>query len=353
MNKLLAVSVLLATGSAVAWFSGADKLVLRSGEASPPESARSGTTPRPTDEIQLVRGIGYVEPASEIRRLVFKVDGVIDSVHVAVGQTVDAGAVLVSLRNHDEQAAVAEAEQQLAVATAERDQLLAGAHPDEIEAARRRLDVVAEQLRFAKKHHRRIEELAQKSATTDQERDKAETELRRTEKELQQAEAELAHLEHHVRPEDRHVVESRVQLAASHLEAARSRLENTILKAPFAGTVLEILKREGEGARVLDREPVLVFADESRLRVRAEIDERYVHRLAEGQTAEIYGRGLGDARYSGKVALVKRLMGNKTVFSHEASERKDLDVLQVLIDLPPDFHAPLGLQVDVDVMVRE
>jgi hypothetical protein len=51
------------------------------------------------------------------------------------------------------------------------------------------------------------------------------------------------------------------------------------------------------------------------------------------------------------VALVKRLMGNKTVFSHEASERKDLDVLQVLIDLPADFRAPLGLQVGVEVIL--
>ena len=76
-----------------------------------------------------------------------------------------------------------------------------------------------------------------------------------------------------------------------------------------------------------------------------------MHRLAEGQTAEIYGRGLGEARYQGKVALVKRLMGNKTVLSDGVGERKDLDDRQVLIDLPPEFHAPLGLQVDVDELV--
>jgi HlyD family secretion protein len=104
---------------------------------------------------------------------------------------------------------------------------------------------------------------------------------------------------------------------------------------------------------VLDREPVLIFADDSQLRVRAEIDERYVQRLIVGQTAEVYGRGLGNTRYRGTVALVKRVMGNKTVFSHEASERKDLDVIQVLIDLPEGFTAPLGLQVDVDIQIPE
>jgi HlyD family secretion protein len=277
------------------------------------------------------------------------VDGVIENVAIGVGQSVAAGDVLMTLRNHDEQAAVAEAQQQLVVAAAERDQLLAGSHPDEIEAARRRLDVLREHLRFAQKHDRRIRELVQKNATSEHERDKAESELHRKEKELSQAEAELAQLQNAVRAEDRKVVESRVQLAEARLDVARRRLDNTVLLAPFAGSVLEILKREGEGARVLDREPVLIFADDSHLRVRAEIDERYVHRLAAGQTAEVYGRGLGNARYRGTVELIKRVMGNKTVFSHEANERKDLDVIQVLIDLPEDFIAPLGLQVDVDI----
>jgi hypothetical protein len=68
---------------------------------------------------------------------------------------------------------------------------------------------------------------------------------------------------------------------------------------------------------------------------------------------DIRRRGLGNTRYPGTVTLVKRVMGNKTVFSHEASERKDLDVIQVLIDLPDDFSAPLGLQVDVDIRITE
>jgi HlyD family secretion protein len=313
----------------------------------------AGPQPRATSPPQRIRGIGYVEPASEIRRLVFKIDGVVEHVAVDVGDHVEGGAVLMTLRNHDEQAALAEANKQLSVAVAQRDQLLAGAHPDEIEAARCRLDVLRENLRLAQKNDRRIRELAEKHAVSDQERDKADSDLRRCERELRQAEAEHSHLQNTVRVEDRHVVEARVQLAEARLDVARQRLENTVLHAPFAGSILEILKREGEGARVLDREPVIVFADNSHLRVRAEIDERYVHLLSAGQAAEVYGRGLGESRFPGTVSLVKRVMGNKTVFSHEASERKDLDVIQILIDLPEDFAAPLGLQVDVDIRLTE
>jgi hypothetical protein len=46
---------------------------------------------------------------------------------------------------------------------------------------------------------------------------------------------------------------------------------------------------------------------------------------------------------------VEQVMGDKTVFTRAASERKDLKVLQVVIELGPGFSAPVGLQVDVRV----
>jgi hypothetical protein len=101
----------------------------------------------------------------------------------------------------------------------------------------------------------------------------------------------------------------------------------------------------------MDPSPVLVFGDQSKTRVRAEIDERWVYLLKKGQHAEIYGRGLGPGRFQGKTVLIKSIMGKKTVFSRESSERKDLDVLQVLIETESPLSAPVGLQVDVDIHV--
>jgi HlyD family secretion protein len=46
-------------------------------------------------------------------------------------------------------------------------------------------------------------------------------------------------------------------------------------------------------------------------------------------------------------------MGKKTVFSRVATERKDLEVIQVLVDLDEPLAAPVGLQVDVQVRVGE
>lgn len=44
-------------------------------------------------------------------------------------------------------------------------------------------------------------------------------------------------------------------------------------------------------------------------------------------------------------------MGRKTVFAQTATERKDLDVVQVLIALPEGVAWPIGLEVDVRVLL--
>ncbi len=302
-----------------------------------------------SDQSRLVRGTGYVEPASELRRLVFKTDGVIGECPVDVGQVVRRGEVIISLVNAEHRAAVAVAEQELRVAIAQRDKALSGAHECQILAAQRKCDLLIEQARHDKKHFERVANLLKSKASTQEDFDRAQSDWRRSELSLRQAEAELMQLKKIVRPEDKQLVESQVALAQSRLASEKQRLANTMLVAPFDGTVLEIIKREGEGARNL--EPVVVFGDESQLRVRAEIDERYVHCLQVGQTATVHGAGLGSSRAVGRIITVKRLMGKKTVFTHEATERKDLDVLQVLIEMPQGFAAPVGLQVDVDLEV--
>ena len=97
---------------------------------------------------------------------------------------------------------------------------------------------------------------------------------------------------------------------------------------------------------------MVLFGDLSRLQVRAEMDERLVQHLAIGQEAVVYGRNLGDKAYPGRVVLLEKLMGDKTVFTRASSERKDLDVLQVLVELGSDLQVPAGLQVDVRIKVR-
>jgi HlyD family secretion protein len=313
------------------------------------EEDRTREAPLPKDVAiaQTVHGIGYVEPTSEVRSLSFKTGGVIARCLVNVGDTVRKGDPLMALDDAQEQKAVAVAESELEVAKAERADVFSGVNEFQIRAAERAVEMWTERVDFAAKEAARCESLIGTNAISQSQCDEAKTSLQQASAELRRAKAELEHLRNFVTPEDRQLAEAKVGLVERRLELAKQALANTRLAAPFDGTVLEILRREGEAVSILYHEPVILFGDVSRLRVRAEIDERYVHQLREGQTALVSGRGLGDESYQGRVVLIKKIMGRKTVFSRAASERRDLDVVQVLIEMDGEFSTPVGLRVDV------
>jgi HlyD family secretion protein len=296
-----------------------------------------------------IQGIGFVEPVTEVRRLVFKVDGVIARCPAEVGRSYTKGDVLLELDGRGQIAAVSVAEAEWHSAQSERDKIESGINPHQIAAAEHKVESLKEQVRFWSKEHERYAALASRNAVSPSERDKTATEMNQRRIELRQAEADVRHLRTYVRDEDRRLADAKVEAAKARLELARQNYEDTILRAPFDGSVLELLKREGEGARLFDAEPVVVFGDVSRLRIRAEVDERFVAVLRVGREANVFGRGLGDKHHAGRVMLVKPIMGKKTVFSRAATERKDLDVVQVMIEMTDDFIAPIGLEVDVKI----
>jgi HlyD family secretion protein len=121
------------------------------------------------------------------------------------------------------------------------------------------------------------------------------------------------------------------------------------LRAPTDGIVLDILRREGEAARTIDGQPAVLFADDSAIRVRAEIDERFVGKVEIGDPAIVTARALGDTRIEGKVTGAKRVMGKRTVFAGTSDERRDLTVLETWIDVPARTKLPFGIEVSVEV----
>ncbi len=293
-------------------------------------------------------GVGYVEPVGEVRRLAFKPGGIVASCPVPVGARVAAGDVVMTLRDEAERAAIVEGEAAVALAQAELAQLRAGASALQLQAGRAAQAAADADAAHARQEFGRQQTLLQTQAAARAMFDLAEAELRRKEAIARQRAAEFNHLEHLVRDTDLAVAAARLGAAEARLASARERWAETRLRAPGDGVVLEILRREGEAAAT-GGEPVLIFGDPSELCVRAEIDETQALALRPGAEAVISGPALGGREITGRVTLVKSLMGRKTVFAQSAAERKDLDALQVLIALPAGFTAPIGLEVDVRV----
>lgn len=310
-------------------------------------------SPAISAEQRWIQGIGYVEPVSEMRRLAFKHPGILGEYRIQLGQQVKSGDILAIQQNLEEQTAVTVAESQLLAAKAELDKVLAGVNPYEIEAKKHAQQVTALDAEYARRKLNRIEHLRTNKYASEDERDLAETNAKLKQADSRRLHAETRFLTHFVRDVDKQVAEAQVSVAEAQLQAAQRRLAETYLTAPMDGTVLETILRVGESTfSVGSPEPVVLLGNMTELRVRAEIDENYALALKEGQKALIFGRGLGDKEIPAHISFVKQVMGKKTVFAKTATERKDIDVIQIFVEPDGEMQLPIGLEVNVKVAIN-
>lgn len=304
-------------------------------------------------EQRWIQGIGYVEPASEVRRLAFKHPGILGEYHVQLGQQVKAGDILAVQQNREEQIAVTVAESQLLEAKAELEKVLAGINPYEIEAKKHAQQVTSLDAEYARRKLDRIEQLRNNKYASEDERDLAETSAKLKQADSRRLSSETRLLTHFVRDVDKHLAQAQVSVAEAQLQASQRRLAETYLTAPMEGTVLETILRVGESTfSVGSPEPAVLLGDMTQLRIRAEIDENYALALQEGQKALIFGRGLGEREIPAHVTLVKKIMGKKTVFAKTATERKDIDVIQIFVEPDAEMQVPIGLEVNVKIAIN-
>lgn len=303
-------------------------------------------------EQRWIQGIGYVEPASEIRRLAFKHPGILGEYKIQLGQTVKAGDLLAVQQNIEERAALTVAESQLLAAKADLEKVLAGVNPYEIEAKKNAQRVSALDAEYAHRKLDRIEQLRSNKFASEDDRDLAETNAKLKQADSRRLTAESRYLTHFVRDVDKQLALAQLAVADAQLQSAKQRLAETYLTAPINGTVLETILRVGESTfSVGSPEPALLLGDMTKLRVRAEIDENYALALKDGQKAIVFGRGLGDKEIPAHVSMVKKIMGKKTVFAKTATERKDIDVIQAFIEPDAEMQVPIGLEVNVKIAI--
>ena len=100
-----------------------------------------------------------------------------------------------------------------------------------------------------------------------------------------------------------------VQVAAAALQVARANLDNTLIHAPFAGTVLRKDAEVGEVVAPsvgggLTRGAVVTMADLATLEVEVDVNEAYIARIRTGQPARITIDAYPDTSFRGAVRLI-------------------------------------------------
>jgi RND family efflux transporter MFP subunit len=97
-----------------------------------------------------------------------------------------------------------------------------------------------------------------------------------------------------------------IEVAKANVNSAQVALENTLIRAPFDGTVLTKNAEVGEivaplGASTTSRGAIVTMADMSSLQVEADVSESYIERIKTGQNCEIILDAYPQVSYEGFV----------------------------------------------------
>ncbi len=124
-----------------------------------------------------------------------------------------------------------------------------------------------------------------------------------TKGQLERARADLALTRAPVREEQLRVAEARVAQAEAGVEKAKAALVETVIRAPFAGTVAQIDLDLGES--IMAGTPVVSLGDLEQFHIETtDLDEIDVARVDEGQRVDLTFDALPDVRLTGTVQKI-------------------------------------------------
>jgi HlyD family secretion protein len=142
-------------------------------------------------------------------------------------------------------------------------------------------------------------------------------------------------------------LEGELNVAQAEWRVAQAALEKTEIRAPSDGVVLRVDAKNGELAIPAAGPPIMSIGDVSALRVRAEVNEQDLGRIRVGQAVLVRAGAFHGREFDGRVASIARVVGPSRINSGDPRKFSDVDVLEVLVDLPNPGPLVVGEQVDV------
>lgn len=328
-----------------------------------PEDITQLTVPVTAQNVTLrITASGKVVPVQSVN-ISPKNPGVVAQLYVEQGDRIQQGQIIARMDVGDIPAQIQQYQANLAQAQAQLEQARAGSRPQEIAQARARLAQAEAQLAAARAGNRdqeigqaqaqvnsaraqvkltqarvnRYRELTQQGATSQDQLEQYITEDQRAKANLAEAEKRLSLLQTGSRSEEidqreAAVTEARaalvllqngsrleeiaqrqaaVKAAQAQLKAAQVRLEDTIIRAPFAGIVTQ--KYANIGAFVTPTTSASTSASATSssivavargLEVLAQVPEADIGRIKQGQEVEIVADAYPDRVFKGRVRLI-------------------------------------------------
>jgi HlyD family secretion protein len=289
---------------------------------------------------------GRIEPRTQEVKVVASVAGRIAEVRVRPNDKVAAGDLLVRLDDDEARARVAAAEAQVAARQRIRDDqkkkgpaALIRAEDDVADAAMalaqawERLDVISAPRDVTR------------SAVEDAAVGGARSALLRAQDQLRQRQDVLRKTKDDSGLPTRE--EAELAAARAELALAQVALQKTRIRAPIAGSVLQVRARVGEMAIPLPDQWLMLLGDVSGLAVRAELDQHDFAKVRVGQRVVVRAYAFPDREFEGSVRSIARYVGPGRLSGQgQRNKLTDVDVAEVVVDLNDPGPLAVGMQAD-------
>ncbi len=310
------------------------------------ESARlSKADTAPDDKRWQAVAPGRVEPTSGEIKIGASMIGVIGEVLVKANDKVFAGEPLIRLTDTEAQIRVASAEAQVAMRRRVRNDENASARA----ATRRRAeDAVFDDEKAIIESRAALDKAAidrRAGRAADADVDSARTALTRAQDRLKQHKADLRKVEIDTNTPFPTQAEGQLNVARDEYLSAQAALDKLTIRAPIAGTILQMNAKPGEVAQP-GGSPLVQMGDISALRVRAELDERDYGEIKVGQSVMVRPAAFRGRELAGTVTFIAPLV-EQGRNSRGQRNVTDVDVVEVLVDLTEPGPLAVGMKVDV------
>lgn len=259
---------------------------------------------RPGTVVKSLEATGVVTPeVGAIVKIGSRTNGIINKMHVRVGDNVIAGQVIAEIDSRELMAQVNEAEASLSRAEVEYDRILV-TYPLQIAEARAQVASAKASADYNELNYRRVKQLVDEDLDARDTLDVARQQMVAATQTLVAARASQSRLEQEFERQKLSAEQSRRQAEAS-LATARIRLDYATIRSPMNGIVSQVTAQEGEtvvsGLQVTN---LITVIDPSRLEMWVYVDETDVGQVKPGLPVEFTVDSLPGKTFSGEVRLI-------------------------------------------------
>ena len=287
---------------------------------------------------------GVVESSEEIV-LGSQVKGQIRRMLVSAGTMVSKGQLLLEFDDDKAVAQLQQAKAALDSAESRLRELSSGYRSEDVAMAQSSQQRAEAVYREARSEFERQQRLFSKDAAAKIEVSRAEEKLKIAESQLRESEANLQKYRKGVRREEVEQARAARDRAAADLRYGEVVMKDYRVVAPISGIVAERIREAGESTEI--GAPLLKLINPDLTRIRAELDETEVGKVAVGQQAEVTADAFPGKIFEGSVTKVLPIVQKKTQKSFDPVASFDINTQEIHIALKDFSSFKNGMTVTV------